>query len=224
MAFWPYPAGYPTVLDNFSVAQIDNVDIVWANHPNSLASAVMALQAKLNVDNSLVVGTGGLEFDPLGNPSNPGTPGSPSLWVDNSSGPGFPIIYTDDLGNSYDLRTASSAGFLGFGFTCPPGMVVGELAHINGADTVTWADATAGLRADGMVINVYGGGTTCDIAYRAEVAGLSGLTAGSEYYLGDAGAAVLEIAIPGTATVKQLVGVARSTTTLVVNPTLATTV
>jgi len=222
MAIWPYPSSYPAVLDNFSVAQIDNVDIVWANHPNSLGSAVMALQAKLNVANGQLQGTGGLAFDPVGQAANPAAAGAPSLWVDNSGGPGFPLMYTDDLGSDYNLLSSISAGFLGYGYACPMGMAAGQLACINGADSVTYASATAGLRCNGMVINVYGGGVVCDIAYRAEVTGLGGLIAGATYYLGDAGAYVIEAAIPVTATVKQMVGTARSASTMVVNPTLET--
>ena len=219
MAFWPYPSTYPTALDNFLTAQIDNVDVVWANHPNSLSSAVMALQAKLNVDNAPVQGVGGLEFDPTGVAANPGAPGNPTIWADNSGGPGFPLYYTDDLGNTYDLRTTGSVGLA---YTCPPGTVAGDMVSISAADTVVLSDATLGLKSHGIVISVYGGGTTCDLVYRAEVAGFAGLTSGAEYYLGDGGVFVLEGAIPGTATVKQAVGYARNTTTLVYNPTLET--
>jgi hypothetical protein len=224
MAFWPFPSGYPAALDNFSVSQIDGVDIVWANHPNSLASAVMALQAKLNVDNAQVQRTGGLAFDLVGHIANPAPPGVPSLWIDTTTAPGFAIMYTDELGNNYDLRYAASSGFIGYGFTCPLGMIAGQLASINGLNSVTYADATLGLEASGLVVNVYGGGTMCDIAYRAEVSGFVGLVPGSAYYLGDAGAFVIEAAIPLTATVKQMIGIARSAFTLVMNPTLATRV
>jgi hypothetical protein len=179
----------------------------------------MALQAKLNIDNAPVQGVGGLEFDPLGLPANPGAPGNPTIWADNSSGPGFPLFYTDDLGNTYDLRNTGSTGL---GYSCPPGTVLGDMVSISGADTVVLSDSTTALKAHGIVINVYGGGTSCDIVYRAEIAGLVGLVAGSEYYLGDGGAFVLEGAIPGTATLKQAIGYARNTTTLVFNPTLET--
>jgi len=219
MAIWPFPTGYPTALDNFLVAQIDNVDIVWANHPNSLASAVMALQSKLNIDNLPIQGVGGLEFDPIGVAANPGAPGNPTIWSDNSGGAGFPLYYTDDLGNTYDLRNTGSTGL---GYTCPAGTALGEMVSISAADTVVLSDATTALKAHGIVINVYGGGTSCDVVYRAEVAGFVGLTSGAEYYLGDAGVFVLEGAIPGTATLKQAIGYARNTTTLVFNPTLET--
>ena len=225
MPFWPYPSGYPTALDNFSVSQIDGVDVVWANHPNALASAVAALQAKLNITNALIQGPGGLEFDPTGHAANPGVGSNPTIWLDNSSGPGFAIMYTDDLGTDYDLRNAASAGFIGYGYTCPLGVVLGDLAHITSvANTIVLANATTTLKANGMIIDVYGGGTSCDIAYRAEVSGLAGLVPETEYFLGDAGAYVIEAAIPGTTTVKQYVGTARSTTTMVFNPTLATEV
>lgn len=219
MAFWPYPSGYPTALDNFLTPQIDNVDVVWANHPNSLSSAVMALQAKLNIDNAPIQGVGGLEFDAIGLPTNPGAPGNPTVWVSNVAGPGFPLFYTDDLGNTYDLRNTGSTGLA---YSCPPGTVIGDLVSVNAPDAVVLGSATSALKAHGIVINVYGGGTSCDLVYRAEIAGLLGLVAGSEYYLGDGGAFVLEGAIPGTATLKQAIGYARNATTLVFNPTLET--
>jgi len=224
MAFWPFPSGYPVVLDNFLVSQIDGVDIVWANHPNSLASAVMALQAKLNTDNALVQSTGGLAFDPVGHVANPAPPGVPSLWIDTTTAPSYAIIYTDELGNDYDLRYAASAGFIGYGFSCPLGTVAGQLAYIDAVNSVALAGATPGNKADGLVINVYGGGLVCDVAYRAEVSGFGGLVPGADYYLGDGGAFVTELLIPVTATVKQMVGTARSAATLVMNPTLPTRV
>lgn len=222
MAFWPFPSGYPIVLDNFLVSQIDGADIVWANHPNSLASAIMALQAKLNVDNGLIQNTGGLAFDPVGHAVNPSPLGVPSVWINNTTAPSFSIMYTDELGNDYDLL--QHAGFVGFGYNCPLGTVVGKLAYISGVDTVGYADATAGNPAECLITTVYGAGILCDVVYRSEVTGLVGLVAGTNYYLGDTGDFVVEGAIPGTATVKQRVGVARNASTLVMNPTLPTRV
>ena len=112
MATWPYPTTYPVALDNFSTAQIDGTDIVWANHPNSLASALMAVQAKLNTTNAQIQDTGGIAFDPTGHAANPAAAGVPSFWVDNTTAPGFAPMYTDEIGNSYDLRGGSGGGFV----------------------------------------------------------------------------------------------------------------
>jgi hypothetical protein len=92
------------VLDNFLVSQIDGVDIVWANHPNSLASAIMVLQAKLGIDNGQVQNTGGLAFDPVGHIANPAPAGVPSVWIDTTTAPSYALMYTDELGNNFDLR------------------------------------------------------------------------------------------------------------------------
>jgi len=100
---WPYPSSYPTALDDFTTALIDNVDEVIANHPNSLASAVMALQQKVNLDNEPIQNVGGVQFDPIGRASNPASPGDPCVWVDNSGGPGFDLKYTDDAGTTITL-------------------------------------------------------------------------------------------------------------------------
>ena len=112
MATWPYPTTYPVALDNFSTAQIDGTDIVWANHPNSLASALMAVQAKLNTTNAQIQDTGGIAIDPTGHAANPAAAGVPSFWVDNTTAPGFAPMYTDEIGNSYDLRGGSGGGFV----------------------------------------------------------------------------------------------------------------
>ncbi len=226
MPFWPLPSGYPTALDNFSAPQVDNVDVVWANHPNSLASAVTALEGKLNIDNAPVKNVGGLQFDPAGKAVNPAAANEPVIWIDNSSGPGFPIYYVDETGAQYDLRSAASAAFVGYGYTCTMGMAVRDLAWISGADTVDYADATAPSPfkpCHGIIINVYGGGTTCDIAYGAEITGLAGLTPGSHYFLEGSGLAPALVP-PVGATIKQEVGFARSTTTLVFRPTIITEV
>jgi hypothetical protein len=134
---------------------------------------------------------------------------------------GFAPKYTDELGNTYDLRQATSAGFLGFTFSCS-GLALRQLAAVDSADTLIPADATDGRRAIGAVIALYSGDTVCDVAYRAEVGGFTGLIPGSTYFLGDAGAIVLAADIPVTATIKQEIGVARSSTVMIFDPSLVT--
>jgi hypothetical protein len=226
MAYWNYPSQYPASYDfppGWSV-QIDNVDIVWANHPNSLASSISNLQQKLGLDNDPAVGFGGVQFDPTGHSTNPGSVGVPIIWIDTTTDPDGIPIYTDKNGISYDLRSSFNSAFIGYGYNCTLGIAPGNLVSISADDTLVLASSTSGLPADGMVVSVYGAGLLCDIAYRAEVTGLTGLVAGTTYYLGDNGLYVVEASIPLTATVKQEIGVARNTTTIVFNPTLVTEV
>lgn len=219
---WPHPSTFPVAFDNFSTALIDNVDEVIANHPNSLASAVTALQQKLNLDNLPIVGSGGVQFDLVGHAASPAPPGSPCLWIDASAGPavGYPIKFTDQLGTTYDLRVSGGVGFIGTGFGCPLGTAVGDLVYISAANTVLLADVLAGNQARGMVISVYGGGTTCDIAYGSEIVnGGWALVPGATYYLGIGGA--FSLASPAGA-LQQEIGFARNAITMVFRPTITT--
>lgn len=104
------PINYPTSLDTLTPKLVDNTDEVIANHPNTLATAVEALQAKLNIDNSPIQDVGGIQFDPTGRASNPGGAGEPTLWVDNSGGPGFALKYTDDTGTTIELGSGGGGG------------------------------------------------------------------------------------------------------------------
>ena len=104
------PIVYPVTIDSFTPALVDNVDEVIANHPNSLATAIRALETKLGINNNPVTGLGGVSFDSAGKAANPGAAGSPTIWVDNSGGPGYGLFYTDDLGSTYDLLSGGGSG------------------------------------------------------------------------------------------------------------------
>lgn len=214
------PIVYPTALDTFFPLMVDNVDEVIANHPNSLATAVLALENKVGIDNGLMVDTGGLQFDVTGHASNPGTPGSPSLWIGNTSP--SQLYFTDDLGTDYNLLSRAVSG-IGTGFVCGVALSVGDLVHISAADTLVLADSLLGDIAHGMVVSVYGGGALCDIVYtgREIVNGGWALTAGTTYYLDAAGA--FSTTPPMGWTVQQEIGFARNSTTLVFRPTISTT-
>lgn len=216
------PLVWPVAMDTaaFFPWLLDHVDEVIANHPNTLAQAILAIEAKLNIDNEPVLNVGGVQFFPTGKPANPSPPGSPSVWVDNTTVGGFAINYTDELGVTYDLRSGS--GSIGEGYTCPMGTVDGDLVFISAPDTVIKADAVVGNQAHGMVVRVYGGGTTCDIAYGSEITNLAWvLVPGAVYYLGVAG--VFAAAPPFGWTVQQEIGFARNVTTMVFRPTIVTT-
>lgn len=215
---WPTPSTYPVAFDNFTPALIDNVDEVIANHPNSLADALMNTQQKLGLDNELISDSGGIQFSSVGYIAPPTAPPIPSLWMDVSAGPavGYPPKYTDQLGVTYDLRYAISAGFVGFGYN-HVGLSVGDLVYVSAPDTVALADAVVGNEARGMIINVVG--AICDVAYGSEVASaLWALTPGLTYYLSTAGG--FATAPPPGATITQELGFARNATTLVFRPTI----
>jgi len=222
MPIWPHPSTFPVAFDNFAPALIDNVDEVIANHPNSLASAIMTVQQKLNLDNQLIANTGGLEFDSVGYAVPPAPAGVPRLWIDTAlgAGVGFPIKYTDQLNVTYDLRISGGVGFMGFAFACPFGMGVGDMVCINAPDTVVPADAVAGNLAHGMIISVYGGGVVCDIAYGSEITnGLWALVPGATYYLDVGGGFALASPVGA---LQQEIGFARNPTTMVFRPTIVT--
>ena len=139
MAFWNYPSKYPGEIDFPNPGswpggdrQINNVDIVWAEHPNSLASSISALQYKLGIDNDPAIGLGGVQFDPAGHSSpGPGVPGTPIIWIDTNIDPYGAPIYTDINGTEYDLRNAANAAFIGYLFACPLGTAPGDLVSIS---------------------------------------------------------------------------------------------
>jgi hypothetical protein len=211
------PTTYPAVIDSWA-AQTDLVNEVMASHPNSLASAIYAIETKLGIDNAIVSDVGGIQFDPAGKAANPGGAGEPTVWVDNSGGPGFPLQYTDDLGNTYNLNEGS---FVGFGYSHGGLVVVGSLVYVSAANTVSLAGSTPGNACVGMVLNTTGAVAT--VLYGGEITnGAWALTPGATYYLGDTGAFVASGALPGTRTIVQEIGFARSATTLVFRPTITT--
>ena len=101
---------YPVAIDtaNLNPDMIDLTHEVMASHVNSLKSSILAIQSKLGITNSPITGLGGVSFSALGKAANPGAVGSPTIWADNSGGPGFILTYTDDLGIDYPLLTGAS--------------------------------------------------------------------------------------------------------------------
>jgi hypothetical protein len=129
---WPFPSTFPVSFDLFTPVLFDNVDEVIANHPNSLASAIAALQVKLGLVNEPVHEVGGVEFYAAGQPANPGAPGNPTLWANNLFSP-YHIFFTDEAGADHDLSAGGGPG----GSAYPPDAVVivqhGLTAIANGA-------------------------------------------------------------------------------------------
>ncbi|MDC1299923.1 hypothetical protein N8Z24_00290 [bacterium] len=91
------PIVYPTSLDSFTPALVDNVDEVIANHPNSLSDAITAIETKLGITGGLATGFGGVALTGLA-----ASPAINSVWIDSSGGAGtYDLMYTDDSGVDY---------------------------------------------------------------------------------------------------------------------------
>jgi len=213
------PTTYPAVLDGWA-PQVDLTHDVMASHPNSLASAVYAIETKLGIDNAIVSNVGGIQFDPAGKAANPGGVGEPTVWADNSGGAGahFPLQYTDNLGNTYNLTLGA---FVGFNYAFGAGVVVGKLCEITGADVLALAGATPGTACRGLVLDITG--TAATILYGGEIQNAAwALTSGASYYLGDTGTFIdaATLGALGTRTIVQEIGFARNATTLVFRPTI----
>jgi hypothetical protein len=97
---------YPASADSFLPRLVDNVDDVIADHVNTALEAIENIQAKLGVDGDPVLDLGGVSFDSAGKAANPGAPGEPTLWVDNSGGPGFLLKYTDDIAGTITIGSS----------------------------------------------------------------------------------------------------------------------
>jgi len=105
---WP-ASNYPIALDTFAPALIDSVDFVLASHQNVPAGALVAVETKLGKDGDPVTGLGGISFQAAGKSSNPGSVGIPTIWADNTGGPGFILRYTDDTGSTYTLASSATS-------------------------------------------------------------------------------------------------------------------
>jgi len=202
---------YPTSLDSFLPRLLDGVDEVIVDHQNSGYEAIENIEAKLGIDNDPCIGLGGVSFDPLGKAANPGTPGDPTVWVDNTGGPGFSLWYTDDTGVSYNLLVGSGMGL----YNCPLGVAVGDVVQIDTvADTVKFASNAAGANFGPALSVVYNKptGTTCYISKDVIIGGFAALTPGTQYFLGVDGA-ITATPVTAAGTISQSVGYVKNATT-----------
>jgi len=115
---WPIPY-YPDSLDTYYTGSVltDVVDVVVANHPNSLGVSIIAIETKLGVDEDPITGLGGVSFQYLGKPSNPSLTTIPTLWVDSTT-VGFDLTYSYNsvdtvLGSGHDLVTLAASATTG---------------------------------------------------------------------------------------------------------------
>ena len=118
-------SNYPTGYDAFAPALVDTVDEVVADHPNTALEACVNIETKLGIDGDPVTGLGGVCFEATGKAANPGAPGVPTIWIDNTPGTHFQLRYTDELG--VDYRVMGPTGVTGpegpTGHTGPSGYV-----------------------------------------------------------------------------------------------------
>lgn len=117
--------------------------------------------------------------------------------------------------NRVDLTVAAGASV----WTCPAGVVVGDMVYISASDTVDRANATsiATAPAIGCVVSKPTA-TSASVLFDAqEVALFLGLTPGAVYYLDTADGQITTVAPAVVGNVVQRVGYARNATTLVLH-------
>lgn len=117
-----------------------------------------------------------------------------------------------------DLRTTTNSPSHGT-HTCTATEAVGNAIYVSAVDTVAQADATNEIKmpAIGIVVNKPSS-ITCYVVTHGLVSGLSGLTAGSRYFVSETAGAITTTAPTTSGSVVQEIGVALSTTELIVEP------
>jgi hypothetical protein len=117
---------------------------------------------------------------------------------------------------------ASTISVLSSTFNCLAGVIVGEAVYINAVDNVAEADADIAAAAHPAIGFVASKptGITCTVQLLGELGGFVGLTTGSVYFLSTTAGSITIFAPVGAGTLVQRLGVARNTTTLIINPGL----
>lgn len=90
-----------------------------------------------------------------------------------------------------------------------------RLVNIHGDDQIRLADSVLGREAHGIIASTTLTGNTVSVFSMGVFSGFSGLTGGVARFLGQSG--VTAAAIPGGSTISQKVGVAKNTTTFVLD-------
>lgn len=102
--------------------------------------------------------------------------------------------------------------------TAGEALVAGNFIYINGSGQVMKADATAiGKKAVGYVLSAVSSGATATVYFDESNTGLTGLTAGSTYYLSATAGGVTTTPPTTAGQIVQELGVATSTTSIHVN-------
>lgn len=99
-------------------------------------------------------------------------------------------------------------------------LTAGNLVYVAAAGTAFKADATSSTKqAVGFVLSSASSGASATVYFGSGlVTGLTGLTAGSIYYLSATAGAITTTAPTGTGKIQQQVGIAANTTTLYFEP------
>jgi len=124
------------------------------------------------------------------------------------------VIVAGDVRVGGDLQVA---GALVSEFTAGQALSTGDAVAVSGANTVVRAYSTSNMPAIGVVVGGAGEGSTVRVAISGKVSGYGGLAVGSRYYVGSAG--VVQAGAPEEGK-KQVIGVAVSSGTLLVMPSL----
>jgi hypothetical protein len=126
------------------------------------------------------------------------------------------------IGALNELKTSTGAGVTG-SFNCISGIAVGDLVRVSASNTAHYASRSGTNRGRAMgLVTEKPTSTTCTVQFVGELAHFTGLTAGSDYYLGVDGA-ISSSSSTTTGELHQWVGVAKNTTTLVFAPTAPVT-
>ena len=126
------------------------------------------------------------------------------------------VIVAGDVRVGGDLQVA---GAIVSEFTAGQALSTGDVVAVSGANTVVRAYSTGNMPAIGVVVGGAGAGDTVKVAIGGKVSGYGGLAVGSRYYVGET-AGVVQAGAPSSGD-KQVVGVAVSSDTLLVMPSLA---
>jgi len=128
--------------------------------------------------------------------------------------------FTGTLDSIDDTASAANSIISAVGaFTTDTGVVVGELVYASGSFAADEADNSAvGTGPAIGIVTAKPTTTTATVAFAGEVSVLSGLTVGADFFMGTNGSIILAGVLPtATGSVIQKVGVAVSTTTLLLN-------
>jgi hypothetical protein len=146
----------------------------------------------------------------------------PYSWP-SSQGSAGQVLANDGSG-SLSWTTAAASTVSGT-YTCPISVAVRDVVYIAGGDTVDRANAaSAGKYPVVGVVSSKPTTTSAVVQYSGEVSGFAGLTAGSTYWLGVSAGQISTSAPSSAGQAGQVVGVAKSTTTLELSISLVITV